>query len=103
MNPASDLAARLAAPFDPADVKFKPATVSGNRCLAIAYVGARTVMDRLDDVLTPAGWQDEYQTLADGSVLCKLSCRLGENWVVKCDVGGQSEQPDEGDRMKAAF
>jgi hypothetical protein len=78
-----------------------PAT--DNRCLAIAYVNARAIMDRLDDVLTPAGWQDEYQALADGAVLCRLSLKLDGEWVVKCDVGGQSEQPDEGDRVKAAF
>jgi hypothetical protein len=29
--------------------------------------------------------------------------RLGEEWITKMDVGGPSEQPDEGDRRKAAF
>jgi hypothetical protein len=33
-----DLAAALAAPFDPDDVHFKPAAVSGSRALAIAFV-----------------------------------------------------------------
>jgi hypothetical protein len=54
---------RLAAPFDPAEVKFKPQAVKGERALAIAYVDARVVMDRLDDVLGVAGWQDEFAVL----------------------------------------
>ena len=29
--------------------------------------------------------------------------RLGDEWVTKVDVGGPSEQPDGGDRLKAAF
>src|SRR5690606_31105854 len=77
--------------------------VSGNRALALAYVDARVIQDRLDEVLGVTGWQDEYECLPDGSVVCKLHLRLGSEWITKMDVGGQSEQPDEGDRRKAAF
>jgi hypothetical protein len=93
----------LAAPFDPSEVKFKPAVVSGHRALALAYVDARVIQDRLDEVLGVEAWQDEYEILPDGSVVCKLRLRLGDEWITKMDVGGQSEQPDEGDRRKAAF
>jgi hypothetical protein len=93
----------LAAPFDPREVKFKPACVNGTRALALAYVDARVIQDRLDDVLGVAGWQDEYECLPDGSVVCRLRLRLGDEWITKMDVGGPSEQPDEGDRRKAAF
>jgi hypothetical protein len=93
----------LAAVFDPSEVKFKPAVVSGNRALALAYVDARVIQDRLDDVLGVSGWQDDYECLADGSVVCRLRLRLGDTWVTKVDVGGPSEQPDGGDRLKAAF
>src|SRR5438477_695592 len=93
----------LAAPFDPSVVKFKPAVVQGNRALALAYVDARVIQDRLDEVVGVDGWQDEYECLPDGSVVCKLHLRLGTEWITKTDVGGQSEQPDEGDRRKAAF
>jgi hypothetical protein len=94
---------RLSAPFDPTEVKFKPAVVSGQRALALAYVDARVIQDRLDEVLGVTGWQDEYECLPDGSVVCRLRLRLGDEWITKMDVGGPSEQPDGGDRMKAAF
>jgi hypothetical protein len=93
----------LSAPFDPREVKFKPAVVSGNRAMALAYIDARVIQDRLDSVVGVLGWQDEYESLPDGSVVCKLRLRLGEEWITKMDVGGPSEQPDEGDRRKAAF
>ena len=93
----------LSAPFDLKEVKFKPQVVQGTRALALAYVDARAIQDRLDDVLGVEGWQDEYEVLADGSVVCRLRLKIGNEWVVKMDVGGPSEQPDGGDRMKAAF
>ncbi len=97
------IAQALSAPFDAGEVKFKPAVVSGNRALALAYVDARVIQDRLDDVLGVMGWQDSYKVLPDGSVMCRLRLKIGEQWITKVDVGGQSEQPDGGDRTKAAF
>src|SRR5579864_3580127 len=93
----------LLAPFEAHEVKFKPAVVSGSRALALPYVDARVIQDRLDEVLGVAGWQDEYECLPDGSVVCRLRLHLGGQWITKMDVGGPSEQPDEGDRRKAAF
>ena len=95
--------AALAAAFDPSEVKFKPGAVSGNRALALAYVDARAIQDRLDEVLGVDGWQDDYECLADGSVVCRLRCRIGGEWLTKVDVGSPSEQPDGGDRLKAAL
>ena len=37
--------------------EVQAAGVKGNRCLAMAYVSARTIMDRLDDVLGVGEWQ----------------------------------------------
>src|SRR5262245_10228555 len=93
----------LAAPFAEGEVKWKPQAVSGNRALAVAFVDARVIQDRLDDVVGSENWQDTYECLPDGAVVCRLRVRLGTEWITKTDVGGQSEQPDEGDRRKAAF
>jgi hypothetical protein len=97
------IARALAAPFDVTEVKFKPQAVKGNRALALAYVDVRAIMDRLDNVLGVENWQDRYQPLPDNTVMCGLRLRMGDQWVAKSDVGGPSEQPDGGDRLKAAF
>lgn len=97
------ITAALSEPFDPRDVKWKPQSVKGNRALALAYLDARAIQDRLDAVLGVEGWQDEYHLLPDNSVVCKLQLKLGDRWITKMDVGSPSEQPDGGDRLKAAF
>jgi hypothetical protein len=93
----------LAAPFDPKEVKFKPAVVTGSRAMAMAFVDARTIQDRLDEVLGVGGWQDDYEVLPDGTVVCRLQVCLNGVWLTKVDVGSPSEQPDDGDKRKAAF
>jgi hypothetical protein len=89
--------------FDPSEVKWKSQVIRANRALAVAYVDARVVEDRLDDVFGVEGWQDEYHCLPNGSVVCKLRVRIDGEWIEKSDVGSQSDQPDEGDRVKSAF
>lgn len=100
---SDDIGPRLAEPFDPKAIGWKPQSAKGNRALAVAYIDARDVMDRLDAVVGVGCWQDEYEVLNDGSVVCRLLVKVGDEWVTKTDVGGMSEQPDAGDRLKAAF
>jgi hypothetical protein len=103
-NPdAAAIFRELAAPFPVDEVQFKPQVVKGNRALAIAYIDARAVMDRLDAVVGVHNWQDRYQLLPDSSVQCRLRVRIHGEWVAKADVGSPSDQPDGGDRLKAAF
>lgn len=93
----------LREPFKLSQLGFKPQSVKGNRAIALPYIDSRDVMNRLDDVVGVENWKDEYAVLPDGSVQCLLSIRIGDGWVSKSDVGSPSEQPDSGDRMKAAF
>lgn len=97
------IAEALSAPFEARDIKFKPQMVKNNRALAMAYIDARLIQDRLDSVLGVENWQDNYEILPDGSVMCRLKLKLGSRWITKTDVGSPSEQPDSGDRLKAAF
>ena len=57
---------------------------------------ARAIQDRLDEVLGVEGWQDDYECLPDGSVVCRLRLRLGDEWVTKVDVGGLYETNGRG-------
>ncbi len=102
-KPANSVIVALSAPFSDSEVKFKPQAVRGNRALALAYVDVRAIMDRLDSVVGVENWQDHYELLPDNSVMCRLRVRLGDRWITKTDVGSPSEQPDGGDRLKAAF
>jgi hypothetical protein len=102
VKPAAAIRAALAEPFERRSLKCKPGAVKGNQALAMPYVGARDVADRLDQVLGLDGWQDDYEQLADGAMLCRLRVKIGRAWITRCGVGGPSDQPDAGDRKKAA-
>lgn len=77
----SDIAAavlkQLKDPFDPKLVKFRP---GGGQQLA--YVDARDVMKRLDDVVGTENWQDKYIAV-DGGFVCELSLRIDGEWITK--------------------
>ena len=99
MTKYPDLFAALAAPFANHEVKLRVA--QGGRQLP--YITARTAMNRLDDVLGPENWSDEYVPLAN-SVICKLTVRLPDGSVVtKSDAGGYAGMSDQGDDDKSGF
>lgn len=103
MKNAQTIQAELRMPFPADQISWKPGMVKGARALAMAYISAREVMDRLDDVVGMEGWSDDYQVLENGSTICRLQLNIEGQWVVKGDVGSLSEQPDDGDKVKAAF
>lgn len=99
MTKYPDLFAALAAPFEAHEVKQRQAP--GGRQLS--YITARTAMNRLDSVLGPECWWDEYVPL-DNSVICKLTLRLPDgSTVTKCDAGGHAGMADQGDDEKSGF
>jgi hypothetical protein len=99
MTKFPDLFAALAAPFEQIEVKIRPA--QGGRQLH--YITARTAMNRLDNVLGPENWWDEYIP-AEKSVLCRLTLRLPDGSTVsKADAGGYAGMADQGDDDKSGF
>lgn len=80
---------RLKAPFAPEDLEWRiqSAGETNGRIWArvLCYVTARAVMDRLDEVFGPAGWQDDYRQGPAGGVLAGIGARIGDEWVWKWD------------------
>jgi len=98
MTQFPDLFAALAAPFEAHEVR---ARTHGNR--QIHYITARTAMNRLDSVLGPENWWDEYVP-GENSVLCKLSVRMPDgSTLTKADAGGYAGMPDQGDDDKSGY
>jgi hypothetical protein len=100
-----EIADALSAPFDAKEVGCRVGSVTKDkkRCIPLWYIDARNVFDRLTRVVGLAGWQDAYDVLPNGNVVCRLSVRIAGGWVTRVDVGGQSDQDDAGDKCKAAF
>jgi hypothetical protein len=92
------LFAALAAPFAAGDVKQR--NQAGR---TFSYVTARTVMNRLDEVVGPENWWDDYTPL-ENSVICRLTIRLPDGQLLtKCDAGGCAGMADAGDDDKSGY
>lgn len=78
----------------------KPGQPKGS---VVAYIDARDVMKLLDEVVGPENWKDEYAVLASGDVKCRLSIKVGDDWIGKEDVGSQSDMEAEKGAFSDAF
>lgn len=65
-------------------------TKEGDKALALAYIDARDVMDRLDEVCGAENWQDRYEFHGPRTI-CYLSIRIDGEWVTKADGAGDSD------------
>lgn len=77
----------LQAPFPQTETK----TFRGRGNTMMTYITARAVMNRLDRVVGPENWRDEYQEV-HGGILCTLYLRINGEWVGKSDVGTPPEK-----------
>lgn len=65
-------------------------TKDGDKAMALAYIDARDVMQRLDKVVGPANWQDRYE-FHGARTVCYLSIRVNDEWITKADGAGDSD------------
>lgn len=106
----SEIWTLLAAPFDRQEIKWrvgnsfpKADTLS---IMPLAYIDARCVMDRLDQVVGPNNWQTKFEETNKGRVICYLSIRIDGDWITKADgagdTGAESEKGAISDALKRA-
>ena len=101
----------LSAPFDPDLVSWRIGSMKKDKTagMALAYIDARVVMDRLDDVCGPAGWQCKYSH-ANGKTVCDIGLHVTsmeqtdpQGWVWKADGAGDSDIEAEKGALSDAF
>lgn len=106
-----NLFAELAKPFSPEAIRWRvgSTTKDKKKGMALAYIDARDVMNRLDQVVGPGNWQDDFSQGPHGIVFCRLSVLIrgpvsdaGEKlvedrWIAKMDGAGQTDiESDKG-------
>ncbi len=78
--------AKLSEPFAPWEIEWRAGSVyQDKRATLLAYLTARAVMDRLDEVVGPDRWQDSYEQGPGGGIVCTISVLTEHGWVSKCD------------------
>jgi hypothetical protein len=107
MTMTDDLRSRLAAPFAAKDIEWRIAR-SGIKDskpwgMCLAYITNRAIMDRLDEVVGPENWRNEYQRWGEHGVVCGLSLYVGDlpgqmhvgiagtAWVTKWDGAEETD------------
>lgn len=89
---------QLAAEFPRESVSWRAQSVTkqGDKAMALAYIDARDVMDRLDLICGPENWQDRYVETAKGRVISTIEINIGGTWISKSDGAGDTAV--EGDK-----
>jgi len=92
-EPAPDLK-RLREPFPPEEIEWRVGQSGKTRegrpwAKVLAYLTSRAIMDRLDEVVGPANWRNEFSVPPNAepgkAVLCTIFVRVGEEWISKTD------------------
>lgn len=102
-------------PRDMISWRAQSVTKEGDKALALAYIDARDVMERLDAVVGPENWSDRYEVHGTKTI-CYLSVRSPEfvnketgevvpqgEWVTKADGAGDTDVEAEKGAISDAF
>lgn len=100
----NDLFVALAAPFPADRVSWRVGSTMADKKkgMALAYIDARDVMDRLDSVVGPANWRRVHPH-ANGRTLCSLEIKINGEWVAKEDGAGDTDVEAEKGALSDAF
>ena len=86
--------AKLSEPFSESDIEWRVSRAGqgggGIFCMVLAYVTARAIQKRLDDVCGPENWRNEEPRVIEvngkSAFVAGISIRIGDEWVTKWDV-----------------
>lgn len=80
---------RLQEPFAPEDIEWRvqrSMMIQGKaKAIVLAYVTARAIQQRLDEVCGPLNWKNSYNTWRENGVLCGIAIKYQGEWIEKFD------------------
>jgi len=105
MDDAQAIFDALCEPFPVESVSWRVGNTKADKStgMALCYIDARDAMDRLDTVCGPAGWQNNYSEGMQGSIVCNIGIRIGNEWIWKADGAGNTDFEAEKGALSDAF
>jgi hypothetical protein len=120
---AQELFDALCAPFPVEFIEWRIGSTNTDKSkgLALCYVDARAVMDRLDTICGPDGWQCNYTPGVNGSIICNIGIQMPGTahpvpgapkgsimdcagaWIWKADGAGATDVEGEKGALSDAF
>ena len=101
----ADWLEKLAKPFEVHKIKWRVTRKKkgdDTRGCVIPYVDARDVMQRLDVVVGPLNWQNDYTDGGSGRLTCGISISTPGGWLRKSDGAGGREPSKTGKGLSEA-
>ena len=82
------LSNQLSKPFPAKDIHFRVGamTKDKSKCIPLAYLNARDVMRRFDEVVGVENWQCRYPFAG----CCEISIRVGDSWITKANCADET-------------
>lgn len=106
MADLADTFERLRRPFPTSAISWRvgSSTERDGKLLGmpLAYIDARDVMDRLDDVVGIENWQARYPEV-NAKTICSLGIRVNGEWLWKEDGAGDTDYEAEKGALSDAF
>ena len=85
----------LKEPFPENDIEWRVQRAGAKNdqpwAMVLAYVTNRAIMNRLDDIVGPENWRNEFKTGPDGGVLCGIGIYINGEWVTKWDGADKTQ------------
>jgi len=108
-----DILSQLKMPFAEKEVHWRVGSTNAKKLqckpweatsgIMLAYIDARDVMKRLDDVVGIESWSDTYEETLKGRMICSLSLKIDGEWVVKSDGAGDTAVEGDKGAISDAF
>lgn len=94
---------QLRAPFEPELVSWRvgPMSRDKNKTKPLAYIDARDVMNRLDDVMG-TDWQCEYVPMPNGTCCCRIGLLIDGEWRWRSNGAIDIADSDKSDAREMA-
>ena len=97
---------KLKEPFPPERISWRVGSTTKDKArgMALAYIDARDVQDRLDEVCGIGNWQCRYSHATDKKTVCEIGIRSPDGeWVWKADGAGDTDVEAEKGALSDAF
>lgn len=103
-DPVQEMFDQLAMPFADEEIDWRIGSTNGEKTkgMALAYIDARAVMERLDGVCGPANWQCNYDVRGNLAT-CNIGVKAGDQWIWKADGAGATDVEAEKGMLSDAF
>jgi hypothetical protein len=102
-----DIFDKLKRPFPAKQIHWRIGARTGDKSkgIALAYIDARNVMRRLDEVVGPANWQCRYPLAADGLLICEIGIWVEDRkeWLWRANGAGDTQVEAEKGKASDAF